>query len=271
MSLHLIELTIQEEELLYQNNECPKRMHITYARIWWVPKEQYDIHTNMYSYSICPKCYREKKDIMNKLINEIGQFIPILTNNILAFNCDASNLNETYNILLDDNWKIGIYQKNDNNIVLLDGIRDNNNINIYVDNYPINIMIGLGMDNHPISYGKMENINDEGEAYTFYISNAYGLFNIYHLYSMNNEYVFTLSNINMMNENIHETEFKDIMITEYYNTFDIRFHLKTYKNHNYKLNFIKKNHNINDIDEINDVDEINDKQEENYQNYIIEL
>jgi len=86
MTSRNIELTEEEEEKLYKKRECPKRIHVNTNRIWWVLKNQYDAQNNYFLYSICPCCYREKKDFINSLINQNGKFIPILTDNLLAFN-----------------------------------------------------------------------------------------------------------------------------------------------------------------------------------------
>ncbi len=255
--MHIIQLTEKEEELLYNKDiKCPKRIHIKNRRLWWVPKHQYDEDNHMYLYTICPKCYREKKEFINDLKYKNIELIPIISDNELTANCDASNFNETYNISLNDNWEIGIYQKNENNIILLNGYLEDNNINIYIDNYPIDIIIGLGM----------QTIITDNNYYRFYISNLTGLINIFNIYSINNEFILTLSDINKtinVNNNVNE----QITITEYNNSFNIRFNSEIYKNYNYnyKLNFIKKDNNFNENDEI-DV-----KQEENYQNCIIEL
>ena len=227
--IRMIELTEKEEDLLYKEKNCPKRIHINNRRIWWVPKNQYDEYHDNFSYSVCPKCYREKKDFINKLLEENIVLIPIIVNDILSFNCDASDIDETYNISLDDDWKIGIYQQDDDKLMLLNGSLNNDEINININNYPIKILVGLYKNEVEI------------QPFTFIISNIDGLFNKHNIYSINNDYIFTLSEISKLIsfENKIKTVFEDIILTN-----DTSFNITWFnqiKNNTYKLNFIKNN------------------------------
>ena len=285
MNIHINELTEHEEQLLYKDQECPKRIHINNRRIWWVQKNQYDKKNNTsFTYSICPKCYREKKGKVNKIMKDNNiKFIPIIVNNQIAFNCDASEIDDTYNILLNDDWKMGIYQKKDDTLILLDGYCNNNNININVKQYPINIVIGLYKKEQDNNKDKDNEINTT--IYQLIISNTSGLINKHYIFLDNNEYIFTLYEFSKLmpysnlkndsendsqyesdNESLNELNFmnsvdEDILLINN-SSFNIML-TNQIINHTYKLNF---NNNINDNNISDNI--FNDI---NYENFIIEL
>lgn len=137
-----IELTDKEEQVLYDNYknlECPKRMHVNCRRVWWVPKEE--IGGSFFSFSICQHCYRDVNK-MKKIVDETKfTFIPILTTNILFVNCDASDVDSSFNLNLDDSWLAGIYLLDNDNIKLLESSINDNVITVKIPND--NCLIGI--------------------------------------------------------------------------------------------------------------------------------
>lgn len=128
-----IELTAKEEQIFYDNYnnlECSKRMHVNCRRVWWVPKEE--IGESFFSFSICQYCYRDVNK-MKKIVEQTHfTFVPILTTDVLFVNCDASDINSSFNLNLDDNWLAGIYLFDGGNIKLLESSVNDNVITVKI-------------------------------------------------------------------------------------------------------------------------------------------
>lgn len=140
----IFNLTTSEAKLLHKINpaiKCPLKVHTRERRIWWVIEKVIG-DTIHYPYSICQYCYDNNTSIQNK-----EKLIPLITSGTsekharaLAFNCDASSTEDSFNIDVTTDWKMGVYMISPE-IKLLKVYDNNNDSNDNNDSNSKNIII----------------------------------------------------------------------------------------------------------------------------------
>lgn len=205
-------LKLEEEEALYQHynkkqyfDVCPGRIHTNTRRIWWIPKTQ--LTQGFFSYSICPSCYRNETKIKNIIETTGITFIPVLATDSLHFNCDAADIEQSYNLTLPNDWRLGIYLIDDDHYSLLDASMTGDTISISMPSLDCDIGLSLyklttDEEQTPYKFTIKKLTND---VYTGSIAS----------YAMNNEYVTTLTTVKTLP--INQADFKNFQMSFYEN------------------------------------------------------